>query len=283
MSVDGAWNVTMSMPQGERKATLTLKSSGAALTGTETLEGNLAAIFDGTVNGDDIAWKVSITEPKPQTLGFSGRVSGDSMTGEMDVGPMGSFPFKATRDSPFGTFGRCKELPLDQMPEDQRQAYELVKEARGTVPGPYKIWLQNLKLTKVMVPLGVHYQHEAALTKAEMEIATNLANAKWLAAYSNYEHEWIAELLGGLPAEKVEALIAGLPTSFDDPRQQVVYEMTSALLGPRVIPRGLYQRAVDLLGHAGLTDLIALIGYFTTVSLTLRAYDVPSDAEGLER
>ncbi|GAF70385.1 unnamed protein product, partial [marine sediment metagenome] len=37
--------------------------------------------------------------------------------------------------------------------------------------------------------------------------------------YSNYEHEKIAEKDGGLPPEKVEALIAGLPTHFDDLRQ----------------------------------------------------------------
>ena len=83
--------------------------------------------------------------------------------------------------------------------------------------------------------------------------------------------------------EKVEALIAGLPTSFEDPRQQVVYDISTALIAPRVIPTGLYRRAVELLGHEGLTDLTVLLGYFTCVSLTLRAYDVPSNAVGLKR
>src|ERR1700704_1621166 len=48
-------------------------------------------------NGDDVAWKVSITNPMPLTLAFTGTVSGDSMTGEMGIGPMGSFPFTGTR------------------------------------------------------------------------------------------------------------------------------------------------------------------------------------------
>src|ERR1700720_3835789 len=106
---------------------------------------------------------------------------------------------------------------------------------------------------------------------------------KSVAGYSNYEHEIIAERDGGLPPEKVEALIAGLPTSFEDPRQQVIYEITSALIAPRVVPTGLYRRAVELLGHPGLTDLTVLIGYFTCVSISLRAYDVPSSAVGLKR
>jgi 4-carboxymuconolactone decarboxylase len=37
------------------------------------------------------------------------------------------------------------------------------------------------------------------------------------------------------------------------------------------------------LGDAGLTDLTVLIGYFTSISMTLAAYDVPSNAIGLKR
>jgi 4-carboxymuconolactone decarboxylase len=185
--------------------------------------------------------------------------------------------------SDFGTFGRYRELALDEMNDDQKKAYEFTMKHRGQIPGPYKIWLQNPKLIEVMVPLGAYYQGHSSLSKAEIEIATNLINAKWLAGYSNYEHEIIAEKDGGLPPEKVEALIAGLPASFEDPRQQVVYDITTALIAPRVVPTGLYRRAVNLLGHPGLTDLTVLIGYFTCVSISLRAYDVPSNAVGLER
>ena len=181
------------------------------------------------------------------------------------------------------TFGRYAEIPLDQMTPEQKQGYEMVVKARGQAPGPYKIWLQNTKLLEIMVPLGAYYQGHSSLSKAEIEIATNLINGRWLAAYSNYEHEMIAEKEGGLPPEKVQALIAGLPTSFDDPRQQVVYELASALVAPRVVPTGLYQRAVSLLGDAGITDMTVLLGYFSCVSFTLMAYDVPSDAVGLQR
>ena len=183
----------------------------------------------------------------------------------------------------FGTFGRYTEIPVDEMTPEQERGYESVVRARGQAPGPYKIWLQNAGLMEIMVPMGVYFQEgHCSLSSAEREIANNLINGKWLAAYSNFEHEIIGEQ-AGLPSEKVQALIAGLPTSFEDPRQQVIYEMTVALIAPRVVPTGLYERAVKLLGHAGLTDLSVLIGYFTCVSMTLRAYDVPSDAVGLER
>ena len=83
MAVDGNWNLTMTTPMGERQATLTLLSSGGTLTGTQGADGNTAEIFDGTISGDAVNWKVSITNPMPLTLEFIGKVSGDSMSGEM--------------------------------------------------------------------------------------------------------------------------------------------------------------------------------------------------------
>ena len=97
MAIDGNWNLTMSTPLGDRKATLSLNSSGGTLTGTQGADGDSGDIFDGTVNGDNVAWKVSITNPMPLTLEFTGKVSGDSISGEMGIGPMGSFPFSGTR------------------------------------------------------------------------------------------------------------------------------------------------------------------------------------------
>ena len=62
MSADGNWNLVIATPMGERQATLSIKAEGTVLTGSQAAEGNSAEIFDGNVDGDTIAWKVSITE-----------------------------------------------------------------------------------------------------------------------------------------------------------------------------------------------------------------------------
>lgn len=97
MSVDGNWNMTLSTPMGERTAQLTLKSSGSALTGTQSGEQGSAEITDGKVDGNKVSWKVAIVNPMPLTLEFNGTVDGDAMKGDMGVGFMGSFPFTGTR------------------------------------------------------------------------------------------------------------------------------------------------------------------------------------------
>ena len=74
-----------------------------------------------------------------------------------------------------------------------------------------------------------------------------------------------------------------LPTSFDNKREQVVYEMATCLANSRWVPKGLYDRAVEALGHAGITDVICLMGFYTSVSMTLAFYDVPAGATGMAR
>ena len=97
MSVDGTWNLTMQTPMGERRATLVVTADGGTLKGKQSADGNSIDIFEGTVKGNDVSWKVSITNPMPLTLEFTGKVSGDAISGEMGIGIMGSFPFTGTR------------------------------------------------------------------------------------------------------------------------------------------------------------------------------------------
>ena len=97
MSADGTWNLTMQTPMGERRSTLTLATSGGSLTGSQEAEGNTTEITDGSVSGNDVSWKVAITNPMPLTLTFTGTVDGDTLNGSADTGMFGSFPFEGTR------------------------------------------------------------------------------------------------------------------------------------------------------------------------------------------
>jgi 4-carboxymuconolactone decarboxylase len=181
------------------------------------------------------------------------------------------------------TFGRYAEIPYDQMTPEQQEGFRFLKEVRGQVGGPSKIWVHNPKLVKAAAPLGAHFHPgHYSLTEREREIAVCIINSKWHSAYPTNAHERRGKEVG-LPADKVEALIAGLQTSFTDEREQVVYEMAMALANSRWVPQGLYDRAVKALGHVGITDVITLMGYYTSVSMTLAFYDVPAGASGMAR
>ncbi len=128
------------------------------------------------------------------------------------------------------TFGRYAELPVDRMTEAQREGYRhLVEGPRGRLPGPYKVWVHNPKLLHAASPLGQHFTPESSsLTEREREIAVVVITSAWNSDYPNAAHEKRGKEVG-LPADAVEAIIAGLPASFSDPKEQLVYEVAMSL------------------------------------------------------
>jgi hypothetical protein len=97
MTADGNWSLVVVTPLGERRGTLSLKTEGTTLTGSQTADGNSAEIFDGSVTGDAISWKVSITDPMPMTLEFTGTIDGDEVTGSVILGDFGTSSFSGAR------------------------------------------------------------------------------------------------------------------------------------------------------------------------------------------
>lgn len=180
------------------------------------------------------------------------------------------------------TFGRYAEIPYDQMTPEQQEGFKALMESRGRLPGPAKIYVHNPKLSKVMGPFGAHFRGPYSLSEREREIAVCVINSKFHTAYATNAHERAAKR-AGLPADKVEAILSGLPTSFTDKREQLIYEMAICLSNSRWVSKGLYDRALETLGHVGITDTIALMGFYAAVSMTLAFYDVPADAAGMER
>ena len=98
MIADGNWSLVVATPMGERQTTLSVKADGSTLKGSQMAEGNSTDIFDGTVDGNAVSWKVSITDPMPMTLEFNGTIDGDKLSGSVTLGAFGSSSFSGTRD-----------------------------------------------------------------------------------------------------------------------------------------------------------------------------------------
>lgn len=180
------------------------------------------------------------------------------------------------------TFGRFPEIPYERMTLEQQESLRFVLDKRGRLPGPTKIYVHNPNLAKAIAPFGAHLRKTLSLSLREREIVVCIVTGHWHCAYATQVHERDAKA-AGLPPEQIEAIISGLPATFADKREQIIYEMAICLINGRWVSKGLYERAVEVLGHVSITDVIALIGSYTVASLTLAFYDVPAGAPSLER
>ncbi|MCC6948808.1 MAG: hypothetical protein IT539_13655 [Bradyrhizobiaceae bacterium] len=97
MAIDGTWNIAIETPMGTRNSTLVLKAEGDKLTGTQSEGADATQIADGAVSGNQVSWKVSITNPMPMDLDFSAEIDGDKISGKAATAMFGSFPFTGSR------------------------------------------------------------------------------------------------------------------------------------------------------------------------------------------
>jgi 4-carboxymuconolactone decarboxylase len=138
--------------------------------------------------------------------------------------------------------------------------------------------VHNPKLAKVAGPFGAHFRTGYSLS--EREIAVCIINSKWHSIFPTNAHERAGKA-AGLPEDKVEAILSGLPTSFSDAREQVVYAMATCLANSRWVAKGLYDRAVEALGHVGITDVICLMGHNRRQYLCRAIFQYRSAADGV--
>ena len=96
-NVDGTWNCTMDTPMGAGAVVLTLKTEGSSLSGTLKSDQGEMEFTDGTVDGNNLSWTVSIKEPMPMDIATKATIDGDSLTGEATLGSFGSAKLAGTR------------------------------------------------------------------------------------------------------------------------------------------------------------------------------------------
>ena len=101
MSADGSWQLRIDSAMGNLDMDFVLREEAGTLTGSASApDRNLnTEIFDGTVNGNDLFWKVKVRRPVRLTVGFTVTVDGDTINGKAKAGAFGSFPVTGRRVS----------------------------------------------------------------------------------------------------------------------------------------------------------------------------------------
>jgi hypothetical protein len=97
MSIEGKWNAKIQSPMGEQAATLELTDAGGVLSGSFTSPQGSAEV-SGKIDGDAVEFSGTVQSPMGAVeLNFSGTLSGDEISGEVQFGSFGSGSWSAIR------------------------------------------------------------------------------------------------------------------------------------------------------------------------------------------
>lgn len=165
-------------------------------------------------------------------------------------------------------------MPDSLSPAQAEVVAEVVSGKRGKVPAPMIAWLRNPELARRGQRLGELLRFETTLEPALSELAIIICGRHWTS-----HHEWTAHKRLALEAGLDPRTVADIAAREADPylrddRERAVFRVSSVLLAQSKIEKDLYAQGVNALGETGMVELVAILGYYCMVALTLNAFEI---------
>jgi 4-carboxymuconolactone decarboxylase len=180
---------------------------------------------------------------------------------------------------------RLSLLKPDELNDDQQSLYDaltggerskgatLVRED-GSLVGPFIALLYSPLTGNRFQSLGESLRFFNQLPGNQLEIAILVIAAQWRAEFEWWAHARLAKN-AGVADDVIEAIRTGAQPQIVDAGESLVYEVAVELLTTHRLSEETYNRALEVLGEAGLVDLQCLMAYYTGVSMLLNTFEIP--------
>ncbi|MBP0496568.1 carboxymuconolactone decarboxylase family protein [Pararoseomonas indoligenes] len=167
-------------------------------------------------------------------------------------------------------------LPLpEEMSPEQRGVHDAVLAGpRGQVIGPLRAVIHSPDLAARWSALGEFLRYGTVLPRRLNELAIVVTGRRWSSQVEWWVHARVAAE-AGIPQAAIDAIHRGEPPVFADAEEALVYEFARQLQLSGTVPPAVYDAARERWGARGVVELTAVIGYYTMVSMTLNAHEIP--------
>jgi 4-carboxymuconolactone decarboxylase len=169
---------------------------------------------------------------------------------------------------------RYREITTAEMTPAQRRVHDLIVAGRrGRFGGPFQLLIRAPEICEHAAKLGEHLRWGTSLPDRLSELAIITTARFWRAQYEWYAHAPLAEN-AGVPAAGIEAIRRGETPSFEQKDETLVHRVCTELFKTQRLSDATFSEAVTTLGETGLTEVIAITGYYTLIGNTLNAFQV---------
>jgi 4-carboxymuconolactone decarboxylase len=172
---------------------------------------------------------------------------------------------------------RPGQLERAEMNEEQARIYDAIMESRGSIAGPFGIWLHSPELADRAQSLGEFVRYRTSLPPRLSELAILVTARFWDCQVEWSLHEGFA-IESGLSEDIIDAVRHGRDPDFVHDDERAVFDYVNELLHNRFVPHGVFDAAQEALGQTGIVELTGIAGYYSLVAQTLNAFQVPVPA-----
>ncbi len=177
---------------------------------------------------------------------------------------------------------RLPYLRYDELDPDGQQVWEAVVGTRGGqltnehggLVGPFNAFVHAPGVGQHLTALGARVSYNTSIERRLSELAIITVGARWKAEFEWWAHARMARR-HGVPDAVVDAIERGEEPAFEAYDERTVYAFAAQLVKTGHVPQAAYDATRELLGDAGLVELVSLCGYYTLVSFLLNAFAVP--------
>jgi len=169
---------------------------------------------------------------------------------------------------------RLPPLVYEELTPEQQKAFDAIAGPRdGVVDGPFPAWIRLPELCMSIQGVSDILRSKTNLKLYMFETITLVVARRYSAGYMWGAHAAFA-LRHGLPESIVDDINNGRRALFDDPQDQVIFDVADALAAGKLLPRDLYDRAVDLLGIELLIEVSSDTGLYGMIATLLNTFDI---------
>ena len=162
----------------------------------------------------------------------------------------------------------------EPMTDEQSEAASWLVKSRGHLRGPLALWLNSPQLALAAAALGDVLRFRSDIREDLKEIAILVTAVHWRAVHPRQAHIPLA-LMAGVPSVAIDEILREQAPNLDR-TQTAVYDFVRALLKHGEVDDESYARIASELGDAQMVELVALVGYYSLVSLSLNAFKSPA-------
>lgn len=162
--------------------------------------------------------------------------------------------------------------PVESQTAVQKAMYDNTVRVLGAPVGPRMVLLNHEPLAEKWAALADVIKG-ASFSVRVRELVVLIVARHWRADFEWYAHERLARS-AGLPDDVIEAIKKGRLPQFADPLDAAVYAYCTAIQERHAVSDEDYDALLQAIGKIGVIELTALIGHYTSVSITLIAHRI---------